>query len=431
MTGREPPDEIELFVAAGRRLGAPLSKAERALAWQRLQTSRSARAAVPAWTEALVPRRPLLLGMLALAAVSSAAAWVVVRRMESHTLSFAAEPTTARAADGTFGASGDFGGLRFSDGTRVTMRHEARIALGTVTAKGADLRLQQGIIDVDVKRQPGSHWTFDAGPFTVVVKGTSFSLEWNRAEARGELRMWSGNVVVTRDAQHAPLAVKAGEVAILNASEEPSASGTGNGPPPLTLQSPPEVPAQPAREAATDDENEEARSFKKGSRGHAHAPRPDAWGALIASGGFAEVLAQANRKGVDSVLSHGSPADVAALADAARYLKENELARRALLALRSRFPGTERAKNAAFFLARVGAATDIGTEAVLAWYDSYLREAPSGPYVEGALAQEIILLQQQKSWGRARAVAHRYLSEHPRGVYRELATRAADEPDEP
>lgn len=58
MTDRGPSDAIELFVAACRLLGAPLSKAERALAWQRLQTSRSARAGAPAWTEALVPRRP-------------------------------------------------------------------------------------------------------------------------------------------------------------------------------------------------------------------------------------------------------------------------------------------------------------------------------------------------------------------------------------
>jgi len=74
------------------------------------------------------------------------------------------------------------------------------------------------------------------------------------------------------------------------------------------------------------------------------------WPQSLARGDFQSILDEAARQGLDEVLSGATSADLAALADAARYRRRNDLAQRTLLAQRQRFPQTQAGRDAAFFL---------------------------------------------------------------------------------
>ena len=140
---------------------------------------------------------------------------------------------------------------------------------------------------------------------------------------------------------------------------------------------------------------------------------------LAGAGDFTAIINQARRLGVEACLASDTEHNLAALADAARYTHRNDLARRSLLTLRTRFPSTDRARDAAFFLARLSeAASAAAVPEALAWYERYLEEAPRGSYAEAALGREMLLLGRNGANGaRARGVASRYLSAYPHGLY--------------
>src|SRR5258708_17283601 len=74
------------------------------------------------------------------------------------------------------------------------------------------------------------------------------------------------------------------------------------------------------------------------------------WASLVVQGRHARVLDEADAPGIDGVIATATEADLNAVADAARYAGRRDLARRALLALRSRFGSTPRAASPAFLL---------------------------------------------------------------------------------
>jgi hypothetical protein len=132
------------------------------------------------------------------------------------------------------------------------------------------------------------------------------------------------------------------------------------------------------------------------------------------------VLREAEEKDLDATLTNRPLPDLAALADAARYLRRNDIARRALVAERSRFPHSSEAHAAAFLLARLveeegdilGAATG---------YDFYLRESPRGSFAQEAMGRELALLRSRGDRTAALPVAERYLREFPLGPYTHIA----------
>ena len=141
---------------------------------------------------------------------------------------------------------------------------------------------------------------------------------------------------------------------------------------------------------------------------------------MITDGKFAQVITDAETRGLDSVLAGASAADLSSLADAARYTKRSGLARQVLLAMRSRFPGSEAARDASFFLGRLGEGAPGQPDAALGWYETYLREAPRGLYASEALGREMTLLA-PRSHERAKKLAKQYLERFPHGPEADLA----------
>ena len=169
------------------------------------------------------------------------------------------------------------------------------------------------------------------------------------------------------------------------------------------------MPAAPTVAPATRPPVRSARDVRQ-----VHDAR--AWRAALAAGDFATIIQEASRD-LGGVLRTAGSDNLAALADAARYQRRDDLARRALAAQRQRFPRSPRAVDAAFFLGRLDENGGGGLIHALRWYDRYLEEAPNGSYAAEALGRRMIALRELYGIAAARPVAEVYVRRFPRGSY--------------
>lgn len=306
--------------------------------------------------------------------------------------------------------------LVFSDRSEIRAAPSTRVSVLAVDARGARVALADGALDVAVWHRKDTSWRFDAGPFSVAVRGTSFHLAFEASRGRLALQMLTGVVEVRGPA--------AGRVFTLGAGESLELFAAPARQPEPVTPAPVAAPARTADIAVSPEPAAPRVTPAPARRRQAHVepaePGAASWGRLIAQGEFAAVVRDAERRGLDATLAGASAADLTALADAARYIRRNDLARQALLGVRARFPGTARASDAAFFLGRLAELSPASTSASLSWYDTYLRESSRGPYAGEALGRELVLLTRTDP-SRARQTAQTYLERFPRGVQAHLA----------
>jgi TolA-binding protein len=146
----------------------------------------------------------------------------------------------------------------------------------------------------------------------------------------------------------------------------------------------------------------------------------------LAAGDFADIVEEAVHD-LPRALRSASSDDLAALADAARYRRRDDLARQALEAQRHRFHGSSRAADAAFFLGRLDENDGAGLIHALRWYDRYLDEAPTGAYAAEALGRKMVAMRDLYGVGTARGVADEYVRRFPHGSYAGAARALRDQ----
>ena len=320
--------------------------------------------------------------------------------------------------------------LVFSDASQVRISPAAKLSVLSRDAHGSRIALADGELYVQVQHRPGSSWRFDAGPFSVNVRGTEFHLAYAAERGRFALQMVTGVVEVRGRSYDRALTLRAGETLELFAGSEPKPVAPVPARPSAAERSPSEkIPAEvaPALPTPASPNGPRHRPLERASAG----PEPRAWAGLIAEGDFAGVVKDAERRGLDVTLASASAAELTSLADAARYTRHNDLARQALLGLRARFPGTVRASDAAFFLGRLAeqpsSSSPSSAGAALAWYETYLRESERGPYAGEALGREIAMLARTDR-ARAQRAAQIYLERFPQGTQAELAKTLLESP---
>jgi ferric-dicitrate binding protein FerR (iron transport regulator) len=314
--------------------------------------------------------------------------------------------------------------LAFSDGTNIHMMSRARARVLDVGRRGARLMLEDGRAHVHVAHRPGADWQVQAGSFVIHVHGTAFFVEWNASQRRLDVQMESGVVSVDGPRAGDTVMLRAGQSLSLRADAprvvsmtEPTVAARAATAPAAVQATPPDVAPPPDPTGAPS-----ARPAASA------APARMRWSERLADGQAADVVAEAQRRGIGNVLNAASSEDLAALADAARFRGQEGLARRVLLAQRGRFPGTLRAEEASFLLGRLADGAGGRASDALAWYQRYLREAPSGAYSAEAMGRMMIVLERQQRIDEARAVARAYLRRFPQGVYARAA-RAVTSPD--
>jgi TolA-binding protein len=289
--------------------------------------------------------------------------------------------------------------LRFSDGTLVRMEPRTRGRVLHLDRNGATVALYDGKAHVEVQHRANARWLFDAGPFQVRVHGTAFSMSWNAATAHFDLQMESGVVSVTGPISGGEVVLQAGQKLSVTLSDHETAPAPASAPAPIAAST-----VRPADRAVLLNK----------------------WRAELAEGHASAVIAEAQRSGLGRVLEIADVEDLAALADAARYVGKEDLARRILHTERRRFPGSKRAADAAFLLGRLEDESPPGVARALAWYDRYLTEAPSGAYASEALGRKMTVLERSGQHENAVAVARLYLRRFCTGSYAHAATVLVD-----
>ena len=307
--------------------------------------------------------------------------------------------------------------LSFSDGTRVALEPTARGRVVEIGRHGARIALDEGKAHVEVAHLPGADWRFEAGPFVINVHGTKFSFGWSARQSRLDVQMASGIVSVSGPLSGGELFLRAGQTLSVSLNDEgapavtPTVGEAGAG-----STSPPGPPPSPAPAVAPPGPSDRAPN-ESPARSVERSDSTEGWAAKLAAGKAAAVVADAERRGLAKVLDLSSSEDLAALADASRFERNDALARRALLAQRRRFPRSVRAREASFLLGRLDDAIDDGADSALGWYDQYLGEAPGGAYVSEALGRKMMDLERTHRHLEAAAVAADYLRRFPSGIY--------------
>jgi hypothetical protein len=301
--------------------------------------------------------------------------------------------------------------LAFSDGSKVRMAARARGRVIDVGNRGAKFVLDDGKVSVDIVHRPRAQWIFEAGPFRVNVHGTSFTVAWNPVEAVFDVRLTSGSISVASPVAGPEIQMRAGQtlrVSLRDQSSTLAPTSSGEGPAaggPASSASLARLPSAPPPSGA-------AESQRWSHRG---------WMAALSESRAADVIADADRRGLRTVIERADSADLWALANAARYAGRYSLAGQALNAHRRRFPSSERSHEAAFLLGRLHDGDPSGPGDALGWYDRYLVEAHDGVGVSDALGRKMTLLQRSNRRSEALLVARDYLRRFPRGTYANAA----------
>jgi TolA-binding protein len=314
--------------------------------------------------------------------------------------------------------------LTFSDGSRLALDRGTRASLGVVDGRGARMAITDGSAHVDIVHRAHARWLFDAGPFLISVTGTAFTFGWKPGDEELDVQMERGSVEVSgplsdgaialRSGQHLTVRVRDGETVIRDAEAATT------------------VPAAPQSTKAADAPAapEEASGTSAALAPSARAPHDGAgraWAARLAAGDFEGIVRQAQRSGIDACLSDASSGELAALADAARYSRHDDIARKALLALQRRFPQSAPARDAGFLLGRLEE-TQGATAKAVSFYDEYLQRSPNGTYASEALGRKMTLTQLLSGDAVARRMAAEYLDRFPGGTYAARARSISQSP---
>lgn len=102
-----------------------------------------------------------------------------------------------------------------------------------------------------------------------------------------------------------------------------------------------------------------------------------------------------------------------ALADAKRLSGDLDQAKRAYVALRSRFQTSVEAGNATFWLGEMEFSNQKDYANASLWFDAYLREQPRGAFAVQAQQRLIESLYRIGDWGGALRTANEYVAAHP------------------
>jgi hypothetical protein len=360
-------------------------------------------------------------GGLAAAALVSALALVVMtkRATEPRPLGYVVENGRLEPGQTLVGEGALEPLVRFSDGTELRLGRGTRARLRSVTSRGAALSVERGELSADVVHRSSSEWQFNAGSIVVRVTGTAFRLDFQPEDDRFDLRLEQGTVTVTAPVANDPIPLRAGQWLTIRARTHEvfirdlaptvvDAGGLGpenaDGWAPQIHEPTPSATPPPAPEA----------------------PRPT-WAKELARGKFDAIVKDALERGLDSSLAEASSADLSALADAARYTRRHDIARKALLTLRRRFPGSRPAMDATFLLGRL-AETEQNEGEALSFFETYLSETPGGTYASEALGRKLAIVRHAKGSESARSIAADYLAKYPNGTYAPAARAILEKP---
>jgi transmembrane sensor len=295
--------------------------------------------------------------------------------------------------------------VRFADGSNVALFPNTEMKVESAGPEKTEVRLRVGRTHVHIMHRESTDYRFRAGPFEVAVTGTKFDLAWEPASKHLELALLEGSVIVTGPTLGAPRKLARGEILELSLSDGEKAANEGA----EEVQKGRPAEADRDEQAADSGTPSEARDSEEPRSGTPTSSPQVSWQALLGSGERKKAVRAAEALGATKVLEGGSTSSVFSLAEAARLEGSPRLARELLLSLRQR--RGERGQTA-FYLGKISY-DQLGDKAEAErWFQTYLREAPSGTFAEQAWTRIFELAgpsEQGKKWARL------YLDQNPSG----------------
>lgn len=291
--------------------------------------------------------------------------------------------------------------LSFSDGSRVKLGARAEIALSKLAPEQAHLELARGHVDATIRKGTGRAWTLGAGPYSVRVVGTAFSVDWDAGSRFFAVNVREGKVLVT-----------GGELRPDGILLGPGERIERQGPPLSEDEAAPETSARQLGAAPP------AGSGQASARAPSPpAPTDDDFRVQAARGNYSAAIAAARRAGFDRLSRDLAAKDLLLLANTARYAGSSTEARGALLKLRERFPASPSAVHAALLLASQAEDRDKNSLEAERWLRTFLTESPQGELAAGARARLLAMLLKRGAQAEAEQVARDYLRLHPNGQH--------------
>ncbi|MET0593192.1 MAG: hypothetical protein ABW133_10860 [Polyangiaceae bacterium] len=318
--------------------------------------------------------------------------------------------------------------VRFSEGTEFAVSRGSRLRVAEATAKTVKAVLEVGASRVRMGKGSPVSFQVEAGPFAVLPSTmATLMVEW-LADELLRVSIFEGETSV--QGTPSPLHLHAGQQVSANARDGTVEVRPLSAVPAVLGSASPEVrdlPAPVPSDMPSSLPAEEALAPSPSPGPSTAAARRPTWSDAVAAGDYAGVIREAERRGIAQVLSDASLGDLAALADAARLTSRVELGKRALLAERNRFAKTSAARDAAFFLGRIADDQEHAPASAIGWYETYLSEAPRGPFAAEAFGRKMVALSRQSGRAAARATAVEYLRRFPKGPHAAVARDLAEE----
>lgn len=306
--------------------------------------------------------------------------------------------------------------LDFSDASRVSLSKASEARVLALDANGAKLKLERGHAEVSVVHASKTHWQIETGPFRTEVVGTRFAVEWDPGLRRFVLELFEGSVRVNGPGLQRDCVLSQGNSLRASLERGTFEGACGLGGRRLQTESSPasnELPAT-APSAVVPSASVATTSAE---------PPQVRWQALAAAGRHRAAWDEVTALGLENVRARANARELLMLADLARFAGHADTAVSLLLGLRSRFPASSEARQAAFLLGRVAADQQRAPGTAASWFSTYLSESPGGAFAPEALGR---LLDSQSRAGdelAARRSARAYLERYPAGAYAALARR--------
>jgi TolA-binding protein len=318
--------------------------------------------------------------------------------------------------------------VRFSDGSDVVVAAGTRLRVEETRKDGARILVERGIVNAHVKHEAQSSWLFVAGPFDIHVTGTKLAIDWDPVKEEIDVTLYEGSVEIESPVGPSRYSVRAGHRFHASVLEETvkmddARSASGAAANPVGSTSPPSNSATNATSTAEPPAPapiQESQAIVAPTP--TTAPHEEPWPELVRRGAFEAVVLAAKSRGLTGCLATCSAADVRALADAARYVGDTDNAKKSLLALRSRFPGSRNSAAAAFLLGRTSESTGDLSSADR-WYRTYLSESANGEFAADALAGRMRTSKAVEGAQAGASVAREYLRRYPDGVHAAAARK--------
>lgn len=313
--------------------------------------------------------------------------------------------------------------VAFSDGTWVDLEPNTRARIGLQDTQVRRIVIESGSARVHVVHRDRVRWRVDAGPFAVHVTGTAFNVNWAPDSQLFEVALREGVVIVdgpvldkgqtVRKGQTLRVSVTRPMALLADASSLPSYREWARH---LNAE------AEPEAGRATESDSTHEVTHTSTTRGRADT-LDGRWKELADEGHYEEALAAAEGRGFRHLCRRLGAASLLRLAEVARFAGRVDRAEQALLLLRERFPKRRESAIAAYTLGRAafdqkGAYAEAGK-----WFETYLRQQPSGPLAREALGRLIEAQDRQGRHDKAKQTARRYLERYPDGPHTDIASR--------